>query len=90
MALLVAMDTVIGKGREIYLRINTVRAVSNHRVEAPALLRGFASREAFLGGQPYVWEREIDVSPIDVSLPLWPQVYANLKALEEFADATDC
>lgn len=89
MALLVTMDTVLGKDKPIYVRVNTL-TLSNHGVEAPALLRGFASEEDYRSGAPFVWEREFNVSPIDVSMPLWPQAYENLKKLELFLGAEDC
>ena len=89
MALLVTMDTVLGKDKPIYVRVNTL-TLSNHGVEAPALLRGFASEEDYRAGAPFVYERELDVSPLDVSEPLWGQVYANLKALPLFENAEDC
>lgn len=88
MAVTASLLTPHGETRELYVRVNNVEA-SNHGELATFLFRGFISQEAFAAGGSFMWEEEVQ-GMVDVSLPLWPQAYAFLKSLDEFADATDC
>lgn len=87
MALKATLDTIYGETRELYVRINNVEA-SNHGVPAVALARGYLSQQAFDDGKGFVYETTVEF-PADVSMPLWQQGYAALKALPEFAEAED-
>lgn len=87
MALIANLETNFGETRELYVRINNVEA-SNHGFPATGLARGFLNQEAFEAGKPFVWERQFEFGA-DVSLPMWEQAYAALKAEPEFADAID-
>ncbi len=87
MAIQATVTTQFGEDREVYIRLNNIEA-SNHGVPASALFRGFLSREAFEAGAHYVWETQVEFQP-DVSQPLWPQAYEELKAQEHFTSAED-
>jgi len=79
MGLKATMPTTFGETRELYFRVISAE-VSNHGVCSTALVRGFLSQEAYALGKAYVFEHEVSFMA-DVTLPLWPQVYAALKAL---------
>lgn len=68
----------LGRDVELYVRINSAD-VSNHGVPSGFLFRGYESKDAFLGGGRYLWERLIDTS-IDVSSPIWPQAYDAIRS----------
>lgn len=88
MALKATIETNFGETREIYVRINNVE-VSNHGAPANALFRGFLSREAFLAGKSFVFEKELQFTP-NLSAPLWEQAYVAAKKDDPlFANATD-
>tara|TARA_R110002049_G_C9119109_1_gene558240 strand:+ start:1498 stop:1749 length:252 start_codon:yes stop_codon:yes gene_type:complete len=74
MAIIAKVNTPAMGEMELYIRINNSE-ISNHNVPSVALLRGFASGEAFNSGKSYLWEEEVSFIA-DVSLPLWPQIYA--------------
>lgn len=78
MAIKATVETNFGEQREVYIRINNVET-NNHNVPSVVLVRGFLSREAYLAKKQYVWEAVIEC-PLDVSTPLWPQIYAAVKA----------
>ncbi len=72
------------------VRLNNV-GVSNHNMPSSALLRGFASREAYIAGYRYQFEREIEFAA-DVTQPIWSQAYAAFKTVlqaEGPSDAVD-
>jgi len=67
------IDT-LGEEKEIYVRVNNAQ-FNNHGAESTALLRGFASEEAFKDrGAGFIWEMNVKFVA-DVSKPLWDQVY---------------
>lgn len=74
MAILATVETNYGEDRELYIRINNVE-VSNHGVKASALIRGFASKEAFENKKHYMYEETIEFDA-DVSGNLWEQAYS--------------
>lgn len=74
MAILANVETMFGEKRELYIRVNNVE-VSNHGVKASALLRGFASKEAFDSKKHYMFEKTIEFNA-DVSGNLWEQAYS--------------
>lgn len=77
MALQATAETDYGESRSLYIRLNNVEA-SNHGADSHALFRGFISRDAYLAGKGYVWEREVTFRP-DVAQPIWGQAYGVLK-----------
>lgn len=90
MAIEVTVTNDFGEVGRLYVRLNNV-GVSNHSVPSSALLRGFASREAYTSGYRYQYEREIEFAA-DVTQPIWPQAYAAYKAelqAEGPSDAVD-
>lgn len=74
MAILQTVETMFGEEKELYIRVNSVE-VSNHGVKASALLRGFASKEAFEDKKHYMYEETIEFDA-DVSGNLWEQAYS--------------
>lgn len=88
MAVTATLDTIYGETRETYVRINSL-STNNHGVSSVVLFRGFISRDGFKSGASYFWEKELSMM-LDISAPLWPQAYAELKKLPEFAEAIDC
>lgn len=88
MAISAVVQTPYGEDRDLYIRINNI-STSNHGVSSYALFRGFISREAFLAGSSYLWEKELELV-LDVSQPIWTQTYLEIKKLPEFADSIDC
>jgi hypothetical protein len=87
MAYIAETTTEYGESRTLYIRLNNVE-VSNHGVAALATFRGFASAEAFEAGARFMQEWTVEFLA-DVSLPIWPQAYAALKAEEGMADGDD-
>lgn len=68
----------LGRDVELYVRINSAE-VSNHGAPGVFLFRGYASKDAFLGGGRYLWERSLDV-PVDVESPIWEQAYDAIRS----------
>jgi hypothetical protein len=88
MAVTAKLKTSHGEERDLYVRVNSI-STNNHREISLVLFRGFLSKETFQSGASYMWEKELEMH-LDVSAPLWPQAYDELKILPEFVDATDC
>lgn len=88
MAVAATMETSFGEQRQLYIRLNNVEGVNNHASPGEARFRGFISRDAFLAGKHFVWERLVPFTP-DISQPIWPQAYTALKAMPDMAGATD-
>lgn len=88
MAVTAVLKTVYGETREAYVRINSL-STNNHGVSSVVLFRGFISRDGFKSGASYFWEKELEMM-LNISEPLWPQAYRELKKLPEFALAVDC
>lgn len=83
MAILLKVETNYGEERELYIRVNNVEA-SNHGMKATALIRGFASKDAFENNKHYMYEESISFDA-DVSSNLWEQAYnafCTLKGVE--------
>lgn len=68
----------LGRDVELYVRINSAE-VSNHGVMGYFLFRGYASKDAFIGGGKFLWEQSLEVS-IDVSAPIWSQAYDAIRS----------
>lgn len=88
MAVTATLNTSYGEARETYVRINSL-TTNNHGVGSAVLFRGYLNRETFKTGASYFWEKELEIM-LNISEPLWPQAYAELKRLPEFAEAIDC
>lgn len=88
MAVKATVETQFGETRELYIRINNIEQVNNHGLPASARFRGYASKEAYLAGKPYMFERLVDFT-VNPAVSLWPLSYAALKALPQFAGAVD-
>lgn len=63
---------------ELYVRLNSAE-VSNHGVKGHFLFRGYASKDAFTGGEKFLWEQSLEVS-VDVSQPIWKQAYDAIRS----------
>ena len=68
----------LGRDIELYVRLNSAE-VSNHGIAGHFLFRGYASKDAFIGGGRFLWEESLEV-PIDASLPIWPQAYDAIRS----------
>ena len=68
----------LGRDVELYVRLNSAE-VSNHGVMGHFLFRGYASKDAFIGGGRYLWEYSLEVS-VNVSEPIWKQAYDAIRS----------
>ena len=87
MAVQATVTTEYGEDRSIYIRINNIET-SNHGVPSNVKFRGFLSRETFELGGRSVWEKDMEFDA-DISIPLWPQAYEELKVQQNWTDAVD-
>ena len=78
MALLKRVIDDIGRNIELYIRLNSAE-VSNHGVAGHFLFRGYASKEAFLGGWRYLWEMSLDAKT-NVGENIWAQAYYAIRS----------
>lgn len=78
MALLKRVIDDLGRDVELYVRLNSA-SVSNHGVAGNFLFRGYASRDAFLGGGRYLWEMTLDAKT-DVGSNIWSQAYDAIRS----------
>lgn len=85
MAIIANVELNTGENKNLYLRVNSVQ-VSNHGVKSIALIRGFLSESAFLNGKAFMYESEIEID-LDVSLPMWEQIYEEMKLI--YTDSDD-
>ena len=68
----------LGRDVELYVRLNSAE-VSNHGVAGHFLFRGYASKEAFLGGDRYLWEQSLEAK-VDVGANIWEQAYNAIRS----------
>ena len=68
----------LGRDVELYVRLNSAE-VSNHGVGGWFLFRGYASKEAFLGGGRYLWEQSVEAK-VDVGANIWEQAYNTIRS----------
>jgi hypothetical protein len=85
MGLLVKKELKNGMQGEFYLRVNNVEA-SNHNTKNFALVRYYASKEAFDSGKNFIEEDGIEFE-CACSDNLWEKAYLKLR--ETYPDAVD-
>lgn len=68
----------LGRDVELYVRLNSAE-VSNHGAMGHFLFRGYASKEALIGGGRFLWEQSLEVS-VDVSKLIWKQAYDAIRS----------
>lgn len=68
----------LGRDVELYVRLNSAE-ISNHGIAGHFLFRGYASKDAFIGGGRFLWEQSLE-SFINVSEPIWSQAYDAIRS----------
>jgi hypothetical protein len=79
MGVIATLETTYAERREMYVRLNNIEQLSNHGIMAVARFRGFASKDAFEAGKPFIFEILIEFEA-DITKTIWKQAYAALKA----------
>jgi len=85
--------TKFGEKRDCYVRINNVDDVQNNKDGTTVKPRLRAYLDSFENGKPYVWDSvEADLKLefiVDISKPLWDQIYEELIKDEAFKSALE-